>query len=36
MVLVVAPRDADAALDLAGPGAVRIGRVGPTPGVHLT
>jgi phosphoribosylformylglycinamidine cyclo-ligase len=35
MVLVVAPQDAEAALGLAGPGAIRIGRVGPTPGVHL-
>jgi phosphoribosylformylglycinamidine cyclo-ligase len=36
MVLVVAEPNADAALELAGPGAVRIGRVGPTAGVHLS
>jgi len=35
MVLVVAREDEDAALELAGPGATRIGRVGPTPGVYM-
>jgi phosphoribosylformylglycinamidine cyclo-ligase len=35
MVLVVAAGEAGAAIDLAGPGACRIGRVGSSPGVHL-
>ncbi len=34
MVLVVAPGEAVAAMDLAGPAACRIGRVGSSPGVH--